>query len=124
MNMKLSLHSIKSALFWSLIISNATAWAGRPLTVDDANLNDVGAGHVEVWGAREAGKIDTFNIAPAFARIENWQLGAVVSRNRGEQTTLSAAQVKWRITPSDEKGCNAGVVRGFAHVNQGGGHSS
>jgi hypothetical protein len=100
----------------------SSAWAGRPLTVDDANVNDKGAGHVETWAARESGKVNTLNIAPAYAPIDGLELGALLSRDTTSKTNLSAIQAKWRITPSQEKGCNTGAVLGVAHESNGGGN--
>lgn len=101
-----------------------TAWAGRPLSVDDAGVNDKGAGHVELWMSRTAGKVNTLNVAPAFAPIDNLELAAVLSRDTTNRATLSAIQAKWRITPSQEKGCNVAASLGFAHVNGGGGNAT
>jgi hypothetical protein len=105
-------------------LSLGNAWAGRPLTVDDANTNDKGAGHVEVWAAREEGKVNTLNLAPAFAPFEGIELGALLSRNTTEHVNVSAVQAKWRITPSNEKGCNVAAVLGVAHESNGGGNAT
>lgn len=105
-------------------LSLGNAWAGRPLTVDDANTNDKGAGHVEVWAAREEAKVNTVNIAPAFAPLEGVELGALLSRDTTNQLNMSAVQAKWRITPSQEKGCNVAAVLGLAHESNGGGNAS
>jgi hypothetical protein len=36
--------------------------AGRPLGVDDASVNDKGAGHVEAWVARDSAKNTVVNL--------------------------------------------------------------
>lgn len=39
-----------SALLVLMALSaSITSFAGRPLTVDDASVNDTGEGHVEAW---------------------------------------------------------------------------
>jgi len=43
----------------TLYLMASQAHAGRPLAVDDANVNEKGAGHVEVWVARDSSKVDT-----------------------------------------------------------------
>ena len=48
----------------ALFFTNACQ-AGRPLTVDDANVNAVGAGQVEVWYVRKADGAGVWNVAPA-----------------------------------------------------------
>lgn len=115
---------VASLLGAMVSLSLGNAWAGRPLTVDDANTNDKGAGHVEVWAAREEGKVNTVNIAPAFAPLEGVELGALLARDTTNQLNMSAVQAKWRITPSQEKGCNVAAVLGLAHESNGGGNTS
>ncbi len=95
------------------------AWAGRPLVVDDANVNEQGAGHIEVWLSREAGSADLLNLAPAYAPIEGLEVGASVSRDKTARETLSAVQVKWRITSSQDDGCNVAAVFGRSRLSGG-----
>lgn len=99
------------------------AWAGRPLAVDDANVNDTGHGHVELWAARAPGST-VFNLAPAYAPVDGLEFSGQLSRERGGSATSSAVQAKWRITPSQDNGCNVGVVLGVAHVSNGGGNAA
>lgn len=101
----------------------ASAHAGRPLTVDDASVNEAGAGHVEAWYARQPGRAHTWTIAPAYAPIDGLELGAAISRDRTADTTTGAVQAKWRITPSQESGCNVGAVLGVAHTRGAGGNT-
>ena len=42
------------------------AHAGRPLSVDDAGVDEVGQGHVEVWWEGQRGQPGTVYMAPAF----------------------------------------------------------
>lgn len=105
-------------------LSMGNAWAGRPLTVDDANVNDAGAGQVEVWAARDVGKTNIYNIAPAYAPIDGVELGALLARDSTNQVNMTAVQAKWRITPSQEKGCNVGAVLGVARESNGGGNTT
>jgi hypothetical protein len=100
------------------------AWAGRPLSVDDANTNDKGAGHVETWIAREPGKTNTANLAPVYAPIEGLELGALFSRDTSNSANLTALQGKWRITPSQARGCNLAATLGALHVSHQGGNGS
>ena len=100
-----------------------SAHAGRPLSVDDANVNDVGAGHVEAWYARMPGKINTWNVAPAYSPIKDVELSAVLSRDTSDNITASTIQGKWRITPSNPDGCNVGLSFGVMHQSRGGGNT-
>ncbi len=92
------------------------ALAGRPLTVDDASVNDTGDGHVEAWYARQPGRLHTWTVAPAYAPIDGLELSASFTRDRTTPQSSEAVQVKWRITPVQESGCNAGAVLGVAHA--------
>lgn len=95
-----------------------SALAGRPLAVDDANVNDVGHGQLEVWATHAPG-LRMLSLAPAYAPVEGLEIGALLAREK-DTATLSALQAKWRITPSLEHGCNWGAVAGLGHVGGGG----
>ena len=91
------------------------ALAGRPLTVDDANVDDAGRGHIEAWVAREPGS-RTYNLAPAYAPIDGLEIGALLARDTAASTSLRGLQAKWRITPAQQNGCNAGAVLGWSRA--------
>ncbi len=109
----------KTALTLVLAGLAGSVFAGRPLTVDDANTNDKGAGHVEMWVGRDASKATSLNISPAFAPFDNVEFAGLLSRDTTNKLSLTAVQVKWRITPSNDKGCNFGTVLGTNKVTGG-----
>ncbi len=92
------------------------ALAGRPLTVDDASVNDTGNGQVEAWYARQPGRVHSWTVAPAYAPIDGLELGVSFTRDRTTPQSSEAVQAKWRITPVQDSGCNAGAVLGVAHA--------
>lgn len=96
------------------------AFAGRPLTVDDANLNDKGHGHVEAWAARDAGKADVLTVAPAFSPWEAVELVAVLARDRTASVTTTSLIGRFRITPPQASGCNVLAALGHRHDSPGG----
>ena len=100
-----------------------TAYAGRPLTVDDANVDDKGQGHVEAWYARQPGHAHTWTVAPAYAPVDGMELGGTVARDSTAGATTSAVQAKWRFTASQKSGCNVGAVLGALHTSGGVGNS-
>ncbi|MFO1326612.1 MAG: hypothetical protein U1F56_04570 [Rubrivivax sp.] len=104
-----------------LVAACGAAFAGRPLTVDDANTNEKGAGHVEAWVARAHGAT-VVNVAPAFAPLDRLELAATLSRDTTNQVNASAVQAKVILTERQDKGCNLGASGGFAHVGSGGGN--
>lgn len=90
--------------------------AGRPLNVDDANVNEPGAGHVEFWFARQPGGARVWTVAPAFSPREGMELAGAVSRNMAANIHTTSLQAKFRLTPSQENGCNFGAVVGASQV--------
>ncbi|MEO8022136.1 hypothetical protein [Polaromonas sp.] len=103
------------------LLASSAAHAGRPLTVDDASTDDAGTGHVEGWYARQPGHAHTWTVAPAYAPVDGLELGASVTRDRTAAATSQALQAKWRITPSQEAGCNTAAVLGATQTRGQGG---
>ena len=102
------------------LAATAPAWAGRPLAVDDANTNDAGRGHLEVWATRVPGST-VLTLAPAYAPIDGLELAAAYARENGSGINATTLQLKWRITASQDDGCNLGLSLGSSKVSQGGG---
>jgi hypothetical protein len=90
--------------------------AGRPLTVDDANVNDVGEGHVEGWWTRGPSGSRSWTVAPAYSPIQNVELGAGMARDPKTRLETQNIQAKFRLTPSQDNGCNVGAVVGAART--------
>jgi hypothetical protein len=115
---------IKFATLAIALSSALVAHAGRPLAVDDANVNDKGAGHVEAWVARDTSKSNVLNLAPAYAPIDGLEISGVLSRDTTNRVNAQSVQAKWRITPSKENGCNVAAVLGVSRVSGGGGNAT
>ena len=96
-------------LGWGFVLS---VQAGRPLSVDDANVNDVGEGHVEGWWTRGPSGARSWTIAPAYSPVQNVELGAGLAREQKTGLETQNIQAKFRITPSQDNGCNVGAVLG------------
>ena len=94
----------------------SSAQAGRPLTVDDANVNEVGEGHAEGWWTRSPDGSRSWTVAPAYAPVKNMELGAGLSRQQRTGLETLNVQAKLRLTPSLENGCNLGAVVGTART--------
>ncbi|HSV51453.1 MAG TPA: hypothetical protein VLJ57_05010 [Burkholderiaceae bacterium] len=109
-----------SLLAW---LCTSTCQAGRPITVDDANVNEPGASHVEAWGARDPGGIRTWTIAPAHGVHEALELGASLTRDTGNRLLTTAIQAKLLFSASRPDGCNTGAVFGLAHTRASGADS-
>jgi hypothetical protein len=108
-------HAVLTLMTSGFVLWTSQAHAGRPMAVDDANVNEKGAGHVEVWVARDSQQIDTWNLAPAFAPIVDLEIGVSHAKARKNGPAEQAIQAKWRITPSQENGCNVASTLGSVH---------
>lgn len=113
---KSSSTAVSSLVLLAAISACMPAQAGRPLTVDDASVNDAGDGHVEAWWTRGVDGSRTWTVAPAYAPVENIELGAGVAREQKTGILTQNIQAKFRITPSQDNGCNVGAVVGYARV--------
>lgn len=113
----------RAALVW-LALAACSTHAGRPLTVDDAATNAKGEGHVEAWYARMPGRAHSWNLAPAYAPIEGLEFSGLVARDTTNRVNMQALQVKWIVTPPQERGCNAGLVGGAGRSAAAGNASS
>lgn len=107
-----------------VLASLACLWApsclaGRPLSVDDANVNAPGVAHVETWLERQADGSRLWTVAPAYGLREGVEIGASVARDTTNQLNTVALQAKFRLTPSQQNGCNAGAVIGIAQTSAG-----
>lgn len=105
-----------AALLGALLqLAVPSAHAGRPLAVDDAGVDEVGHGHLEVWWEGQRGQRGTFYAAPAFTPLEGLEIGALLARDVGERHTLQGVQAKWLWTPAQSEGCNAASSAGATH---------
>lgn len=107
-----------AALAAAATMAWAPSWAGRPLTVDDASVAEVGGGQVESWYARPAGRDKLWTTALGVGVLDWLELGLGVERNFSVPETGTAVQAKMRLTPSVEGGCNAGAVLGRMHLHR------
>ena len=107
---------VLQALF--VLLLSAPCLAGRPLSVDDANVDAVGSGHVETWYAHQGGPSHDWTVASAYGLAEGVELDAALSRADGAQLR-SSVQAKFRLTESLPAGCNLAGVIGLGHSDEG-----
>jgi hypothetical protein len=96
-------HTLISLLLCTALSS---AFAGRPLAVDDANVNEVGAGHVEAWFEKN-GSEKSLTIAPAYSPIKGLELALAYNRDQPYTSNIVALGAKYQITRPKEGGCHA-----------------
>jgi hypothetical protein len=121
--MKIKMKKLASVVFVLGALTATTAFAGRPLSVDDANVNDAGAGHVEFWYARQPGDVNVWTVAPAYGVVDGIEIGAALARDTSNNLSTTSLQVKFRITESKKSGCNVGAVLGASQPNDGSGNT-
>ncbi len=102
------------------VFSAGPSLAGRPLTVDDANVNDMGAGHVETWFSRQVGAAEVLTVAPAYGVAQGIEIGMAFARDTGNQVSTTSMQAKFRLSPSRDRGCNAAATLGATQSNANG----
>ena len=84
---------------------------------------------VRVWPARDYTRVTIESDQPLSAAhqlvqgpdrlvvdIDGLELSATLSRDTTNKLSAQAAQVKWRITPAQENGCNMAAVLGVARA--------
>jgi hypothetical protein len=99
-----------------LAIAATAALAGRPLSVDDAGINALGEGHVELWVGRADGAT-SWNVSPAFAITKSVELSGLVSYVDAPGLRTTGVQTKWMVTPSRDDACNAAASLGALHAS-------
>jgi hypothetical protein len=119
--MKLRQQLVRSGIVAIALSGSAlsgSAWAGRPLTVDDADVPKAGSGQLETWYARPAGRERVWTTSVGVGVLDWLELGGAVERNFAGPETATSLQLKMRLTPVREGGCNLGAVAGRAHLHR------
>ena len=114
--MKLSPLVMRTVGSCLLILTWGHAHAGRPLSVEDANVNETGQGHVETWWAHSSAGSRAWTVAPAWSPVDGMELAAAFSRENPGQLNARAVQIKWRLTASQDHGCNWGALLGLSQT--------
>jgi len=101
-----------------------SAQAGRPLTVDDANVNDTGVAHVETFWSRAADGSRTFTVAPTYSPLPGLDLIAVDTRTLSGGAHSQTLQAKMQVTSPKDKSCHFAWVVGITQWQKGEGQKS
>jgi hypothetical protein len=118
--MKLPTKLAISTLISLAALSASNSFAGRPLAVDDANVNDTGSGHVETFYQRGAGGANSWTISPAYGIIEGVEIAAAFNRDNTADVNTTSIQGKIRLTASKKDGCNVATSFGLSQPNTAG----
>jgi hypothetical protein len=104
----------RAVLIAILIGAVTSANAGRPLFVDDANVDDAQTGHVEAWYSRDINNANAYIVSPAYALSKSLELDALLSRDTTQRVNTVAIQLKGLFTQPQKEGCNFGGTIGIA----------
>lgn len=113
---------IISLLAFSLL--SLSAQAGRPLSVDDANVNDKGVAHVETFWSRAADGSRTFTVAPTYSPLPGLDLIAVDTRTLAGGAHSQTFQAKMQVTSPKDNSCHFAWVVGTTQWQKGEGQKS
>ncbi len=111
-------------LFSLMSLASTSSFAGRPLAVDDANVNDKGSGHVETFYQRGVGGTNSWTISPAYGIFDGVEIAAAFNRDNTADVSTTSIQAKIRLTESKKDGCNFATSFGLAQPNTSGVGSS
>jgi hypothetical protein len=108
--MKLSPLVMRTVGSCLLILTWGHAHAGRPLSVEDANVNETGQGHVETWWAHSSAGSRAWTVAPAWSPVDGMELTAAFSRENPGQGCANQMASDRFARPWLQLGCFAGFV--------------
>jgi hypothetical protein len=81
------------------LLAAPAAHAGRPLTVDDAGVNELGQCQLETWGARSGGADLLLVAAPACGVLPGLELGLEVDAPRRTRSTDAGRALALKYVP-------------------------
>ena len=96
---------------------SSTCFAGRPLSVDDANTADAGTGNIDFWFTRAPGNVNGWTVSPAYGIADGIELGATWATDTTNNTSASTLQLKFRLTAAKDQGCNFGTSIGVTQAS-------
>jgi hypothetical protein len=111
-------------LCFALLVAAGTSQAGRPMAVEDADVAEVGGGELQTWFGRPSRGDRVWTSELAVGVLEGVEVGFGVARNFSGPQTAGTVQLKLRLTPARDDGCQAGAVLARAQVRHTGQHES
>lgn len=110
--------------FLAIAILSSAALAGRPLSVDDANVNDAGVAHVETFWSRGADSSRTLTIAPTYSPLPGLDLVVQDVRTFSGGAHSQSIQAKMQVTSPKDNSCHFAWVVGATQWKKGDGQKS
>jgi hypothetical protein len=118
----MDMKKIISLLAISLL--SISAHAGRPLNVDDANVNDTGVAHLETFWSRAADGSRSFTVAPTYSPLPGLDLIAQDVRTFSGGAHSQTLQAKMQVTSPKDNSCHFAWVVGATQWQKGDGQKS
>lgn len=118
----IEMKKIISLLAFSLF--SVSALAGRPLSVDDANVNDKGVAHVETFWSRAADGSRSLTIAPTYSPLPGLDLIVADARTLSGGAHSQTLQAKMQVTSPKDNSCHFAWVVGATQWQKGDGQKS
>lgn len=112
--------NIKSLIALTLAAAATSAFADRPMVVDNALINARNSGDAELWVTN----VESENLTTLAANYSFWdrvELGALLASGSGLNVT--GFQGKWQITPSQANGCNFASTLSWTRARFSGEHA-
>jgi hypothetical protein len=108
----------------AISLFSVSAQAGRPLSVDDANVNDQGVAHVETFWSRAADGSRTLTIAPTYSPLPGLDLIVADARTLSGGAHSQTLQAKMQVTSPKDNSCHFAWVLGATQWQKGEGQKS
>ena len=108
----------------SFTVLSVSVQAGRPLSVDDANVNDQGVAHVETFWSRAPDGSRTLTIAPTYSPLPGLDLIAQDVRTFSGGAHSQSVLAKMQVTSPKDNSCHFAWVLGATQWKKGDGQKS
>lgn len=103
-----------TTLFTALLLTVlSAAHAGRPLIVDNANVNEKGYKHVETWFEKTADD-QALVISPSYALRSGLEVNATLRTSFNSTPNLLGFGAKYQLTKPVDVGCYSAIALGTA----------
>lgn len=99
--------TLRIAVACVLALVHGAASAVRPMTVDDANVDSYGQGHVDAWFGTAPGGVRGWTVVPDWVPAEGSEIDGTLTRDAAAGVTGVGLQIKRLFAAPAERGCNS-----------------
>lgn len=109
----------RGMLLLALLLALPAARAVRPMTVDDANVDAYGQGHVDGWFGHGPGGAQAWNLVPDWVPAQDSEVDLLLSHDTAVGVNGAGLQFKRLFSPAQVQGCNAGAGLAWTQFSAG-----